>query len=63
MICKRCAKDYRTKIAGQAFTDYSCPICGKVYTHHNTGVPKVCDKCSEKYHVRQECGHAVIDNA
>jgi hypothetical protein len=24
----------------------SCPVCGQVYGHHNTGVCSVCEECS-----------------
>ena len=62
MECKKCTVWHLGVMSGQGFRDYTCPICKQTYPHCNTHVPKVCDKCSEKYHICQECGETIIDN-
>ncbi len=44
--CKAC--HYQIRITGQAFSAYTCQMCGKEDKHHNTGVPKLCDNCADK---------------
>lgn len=44
--CKACY--YQIRINGQAFTQYTCQMCGKEDMHNNTGVPKICDNCADK---------------
>jgi hypothetical protein len=38
---------YTTRIAGQAFTSYSCALCQAQSQYHNTAVPKLCPSCAE----------------
>lgn len=37
---------YVPRMAGQAFTDYSCVLCGNDHQHHNTAVPRLCPSCA-----------------
>lgn len=39
-------------IAFQAFTDYTCKICGKEDRWHNGNTPTFCDECAEKIAIR-----------
>lgn len=48
-------------VAGQAFTEYTCTICGKKKVWHNTAVPKVCDECAQKFGLCQTCGKKIKD--
>ena len=43
-------------IAGQAFTDYRCNICGRKDMWSNTEVPEICDKCAEDTNRCGYCG-------
>lgn len=43
-------------IAGQAFTDYKCAMCGKTESHENTAVPKLCPSCSKIHELCRRCG-------
>ena len=54
--------DFANGVAGQAFTEYTCKLCGQKYVHHTTAVPQVCDNCSKKFHVCTDCGKSIIDN-
>ena len=63
MRCKKCMLSFPSRLAGQGFTEWTCKICGKKFTHGNTDTPKVCKECSKKYHVCTDCGEAIIDNA
>lgn len=45
--CRPCA--YITRMAGQAFTDYVCGLCGSSGSHHNTNTPKICRECAAKW--------------
>ena len=62
MWCKKCSTENLGRIAGQAMTEWTCIICGKESIHGNTAIPSVCKKCSELYHVCEECGNPIIDN-
>lgn len=33
-------------LAGQAFTDFTCKLCGETDTWANTATPKICYKCA-----------------
>ena len=43
-------------ISCQAFTRYTCQVCAKDYSHHNTAVPYVCRECATKLNICCECG-------
>ena len=43
--CRACY--YTIRINGQAFTEYTCQMCGTAGMHHNTGVPRLCGPCAE----------------
>jgi hypothetical protein len=52
--CRAC--HYRRRVAGQAFTAWSCGICGIEKLHHNTAVPRVCLDCAKKHSLCTRCG-------
>ena len=58
-LCKKCLEDTAGVAAGDAFTEWTCPKCGKKMIHHNTHVPKVCHGCSVKYNLCEECGEPI----
>lgn len=37
---------YVPRMAGRAFTDYSCVLCGCDHQHNNTAVPRLCSSCA-----------------
>ncbi len=57
---RKCACCYYTigysRIAGAAFTEWNCEICGKLSIYSNTAIPKCCDECSDNYDLCVECG-------
>ena len=54
-ICRKCWEAKRGMLSGQGFTSYECAICGKMFEHCNTNVPKICPECAEKLNVCQRC--------
>ena len=54
--CEKCKEASRGTFVGQGFTDYTCIICGKEETWHNTDVPKFCRECSDRLNICQKCG-------
>ena len=52
--CKVCY--YNTRIAGQAFTDWSCQMCGKEDHWSNTDTPKLCTDCAKTDNLCAHCG-------
>lgn len=58
VICTECRKN-KPSIAGQAFTKFTCRECGEEVRHHNTAVPKVCYRCSNKLSTCRRCGRKV----
>lgn len=57
MICSKCKIEMQYGCAcGQGFTEWKCEKCGKIYIHHNTNTPKVCENCSKKYNICEKCG-------
>jgi hypothetical protein len=52
--CKACY--YTVRFTGQAFTRYTCKMCGKEDMHHNTGVPMLCANCADKNVLCAQCG-------
>jgi hypothetical protein len=53
--CRICFYLDRGRIAGMAFSDYECRICGAQARHANTAVPRVCVICSVKYEICRRC--------
>lgn len=43
-------------MSGQAFSDWTCRVCGDKYSHPNTATPRVCHQCAEKHKLCHECG-------
>jgi len=54
--CKQCFYLRASRIAGQAFTNWKCRICGTERSHHNTAVPRYCDDCAKAHKLCVECG-------
>jgi len=54
--CSACEYLHRYRLAGQAFTDWKCQICGDEHSHHNTAVPRLCLRCAKNYRLCAECG-------
>ena len=42
--------------AGQAFTSWTCMICGSKGEHHNTATPTICYACSTATDRCSKCG-------
>ena len=59
MICIECEMKNKGMISGQAFTEYTCKICGHIDVHHNTAVPSYCLECSKKYNICEYCGKEI----
>lgn len=53
--CKACYYLRQGRLAGQAFTDFTCKICQQVISHHNTAVPDYCDACCAEHGLCQTC--------
>ncbi len=53
-LCLKCHY-YGGGFAGQAFTDWSCKLCGKLSSHPNTAVPKLCSECADAYDLCSSC--------
>ena len=58
-ICKKCKWEEKGMLSGQGFTDFTCQLCGKTDTWHNTNVPKFCHECSKKLDMCQRCGGSI----
>lgn len=54
-ICAACTYG-DPKMVTQAFQDWNCMACDKPDTHHNGGVPKLCQDCAWKYGLCASCG-------
>ncbi len=54
-LCRYCFYVRRGDIAGQAFTNYTCQLCGTEERWANTNVPKVCKPCSFTKNVCVRC--------
>ena len=55
-ICEKCYWEEKGMLSGQAFSAYTCALCDKTETWHNTNVPKFCSECSERLQMCQRCG-------
>lgn len=58
-LCGYCYFLRGPRIAGQAFWDWKCRVCGKPDTHPNTGVPCFCADCAKEHGLCVECGGSV----
>lgn len=52
--CKMCF--YRSSVAGQAFTGYTCGLCHQEHQHPNTNTPSVCMPCAAMNELCHQCG-------
>lgn len=50
------------QLAGQAFRDYTCGICGNEASHSNTAVPKYCGGCCKLYELCGRCGGNLVED-
>jgi rRNA maturation endonuclease Nob1 len=58
MICIKC----KGIVALQAFTNSVCKICGVPITTHHMPAYKICEECSKKYNLCQQCGENIKKN-
>lgn len=54
--CKGCFYLDSGRLVGHAFTVWECAHCDYQGQHHNTGVPRVCDTCSDELRLCVDCG-------
>lgn len=54
--CKWCFYFRGDRIAGQAFTDYTCGVCRKECSWSNTAVPAICPECTMRLKICRRCG-------
>lgn len=52
--CRYCF--YNSRLAGQAFRNYSCQICEIENIWHNTATPKLCMTCAKEHGLCVQCG-------
>lgn len=52
--CRFCF--YTSRLAGNAFRNYSCGICTKAGMWHNTATPKLCNVCAKEHDLCVMCG-------
>ena len=55
-LCKKCKFEEKGMMAGQAFTEFTCALCGRISVWGNTNTPKFCYECSKKFNMCQRCG-------
>jgi hypothetical protein len=53
--CVTCYYLRRGSIVGHGFTDWTCGRCQLVFSHANTGVPRLCHHCSEVLNACVRC--------
>ena len=58
--CKACYYLREPRMAGQAFTAFTCAICQVTQDHHNTNVPKYCRACCDEHELCQTCGGRLL---
>ena len=61
-ICRKCYFEEKGMMAGQAFTEFTCALCGKTDVWPNTNTPKFCHECSVKLNMCQRCGGDLGDD-
>jgi hypothetical protein len=55
--CSRCFYLDRGRLAGQAFTGWTCQLCREEQSMHpNTAVPRVCGPCADAFGLCAQCG-------
>jgi len=54
--CRACYYIPKGAIVGHGFTRWGCIYCDHTDEHHNTGVPRCCDACSDELNLCVECG-------
>ena len=54
-LCRACFYLRRGRLVGHAFTEWRCCSCNRLFMHHNTGTPRMCDECSDKHDACGEC--------
>ena len=58
-LCLTCYYLRAGIVAGQAFTEYTCRICGEKQMHPNTNTPKICKPCAVENDLCVKCGGGV----
>lgn len=53
-LCKYCHY-LGGRFVGHAFTEFNCAACSKEVSWPNTGVPQLCDECSDRHKLCQVC--------
>ena len=56
-LCKSCGSE--RIIVCHVLTNFVCEVCKGVFTHHNSGAPKVCNKCAVEKNMCQRCREKV----
>ena len=63
MLCRYCFLEHlQGVIAGQAFTEWKCSVCGQTFVHHNTATPTVCEQCAERLGKCEMCGRDIYND-
>lgn len=53
--CKWCWYMLHGRIAGQAFTSWTCAECATEHQHSSTATPKLCEPCARELELCREC--------
>ena len=61
-ICKKCYWEEKGMLSGHGFTDFTCELCERQDTWHNTNTPRFCYECSKKFNMCQRCGKIMGEN-
>ncbi len=54
-LCPWCYYFMRGRIAGQAFTEWTCAHCRGTFMHHNTATPRLCPACAATLEACADC--------
>ena len=60
-LCPACWYLSHDIISGQAFTDWTCKLCGTKETYSNTNTPQLCKVCAQRFGLCISCG-GTLDN-
>lgn len=52
-----CTTNHYLESGGDAFTDWTCALCGKEGTNPDTNVPKICSTCARITGRCMQCGN------